>query len=168
MPEITVYMNCDTCLAINLRMFSLSNNDELIFIIKNYNYIDSPYAFMFRAKNTDMNENGEVIFKITPAISKRLKPGAFYNFAVLLNAFDKRQETEYKKLTDNGNILLEYGAQDLLLGQEVIEEESNFEVISVRLEPTNSVDLATRSSNEHHFEVVGMRLEEFVDDFKET
>jgi hypothetical protein len=148
-------------------MFSLSNNDELIFIIKNYNYIDSPYAFMFRAKNTDMNENGEVIFKITPAISKRLKPGAFYNFAVLLNAYDKRQETEYRKLTDNGSIILEYGAQDLLIGQEVIEEESNFEVVSVRLEPTNSADLTTISSDEHHFEIVGMRLEEFVDDFKE-
>ena len=37
MPEITVYMNCDTRLAINLRMFDLSDKDEFIFAIKNKN-----------------------------------------------------------------------------------------------------------------------------------
>ena len=33
-PEITVYMNCDTRLAINLRMFNLGENDEFIFVVK--------------------------------------------------------------------------------------------------------------------------------------
>ena len=36
MPEITVYMNCDTRLAVNLSMFELGENDEFIFAIKNY------------------------------------------------------------------------------------------------------------------------------------
>lgn len=112
-PEITVYINCDTRLAINLRLFDLGENDEFIFVIKNYDYIDSPYVFLFRARKRDIDENGEVIFKITPSVSKHIKPGAFYNFAVLLNAFDKRKATEYKKLTENGSIRLEYGAQDL-------------------------------------------------------
>ena len=40
MPDITVYMNCDTRLAINLGMFNLSENDEFIFAIKNYSYIE--------------------------------------------------------------------------------------------------------------------------------
>ena len=35
MPEITIYMNCDTVLAINLRKFNLSEHDELVFTIKN-------------------------------------------------------------------------------------------------------------------------------------
>jgi hypothetical protein len=35
MPDITVYMNCDTRLAINLSMFNLGENDEFIFAIKN-------------------------------------------------------------------------------------------------------------------------------------
>ena len=113
MPEITVYINCDTRLAINLRMFELGDNDEFIFVIKNYDYINSDYEFIYRARKSDIDDNGEIIFKITPETSKHLKPGAFYNFAVLANAFDLRNPTEYKKLTENGAIRLEYGAQDL-------------------------------------------------------
>lgn len=155
MPDITVYMNCDTRLAINLRMFNLGDNDEFIFAIKNYSYIDSPYVFLFRAKKSDVDENGEVIFKITPAASKHLKPGAFYNFAVLQNAFDKRKETEYKKLTENGNIIIEYGAQDILVYDECDDPES--EIISVKLERvTEATDL---KANKFMGEVVGLRLE---------
>jgi hypothetical protein len=115
MPDITVYMNCDTRLAINLRMFELGKYDEFIFTIKNYDYIDSSYVFLFRARASDMDENGEVIFKIDPDTSKAIKPGAFYNFALLANAYDKYKLTEYKKLTENGRVNIEYGAQDLVL-----------------------------------------------------
>lgn len=155
MPDITVYMNCDTRLAINLRMFNLGDNDEFIFAIKNYSYIDSPYVFLFRARKSDIDENGEVIFKITPAASKHLKPGAFYNFAVLQNAFDKRKETEYKKLTENGHITIEYGAQDILVYDECDDPES--EIISVKLERvTEATDL---KANKFMGDVVGLRLE---------
>ena len=132
LPDITVYMNCDTRLAINLRVFDLGENDEFIFAIKNYDYIDSPYAFLFRARKSDIDENGEVIFKITPTASKRIKPGAFYNFALLSNAFNPREATEYKKLTGNGNIKLEYGAQDLIVKTELTEH--GYEAVKVRLE----------------------------------
>ena len=155
MPEITVYMNCDTRLAINLRMFDLSENDEFIFAIKNYDYIDSSYVFLFRAKKSDIDENGEIIFKITPTTSKRLKPGAFYNFSVLTNAFDPQKETEYKKLTENGKILLEYGAQDLML-----KDDSNTldgTIISVRLELLDEASII--KPNRFMSEIVGMRLE---------
>lgn len=155
MPDITVYINCDTRLAINLRMFNLGDNDEFIFAIKNYSYIDSPYVFLFRARKSDIDENGEVIFKITPAASKHLKPGAFYNFAMLHNAFDKRKETEYKKLTENGNIKLEYGAQDILVYDECDDPES--EIIRVRLEPIEGALEPT--ANKFIGEVVGMHLE---------
>jgi hypothetical protein len=139
MPEITVYMNCDTRLAINLRMFDLGDNDEFIFAIKNYNYIDSGYVYLYRARNSDINpETGEVVFKITPRASKRLKPGAFYNFALLANAYDKTQPTEYKKLTENGSIHIEYGAQDMLAqtgpGTEFMED-----IIAARLAPLDTV-----------------------------
>lgn len=124
-PEITVYINCDTRLAINLRLFDLGENDEFIFAIKNYNHIESPYVFLHRVRKSDIDETtGEVIFKIPPEVSKQLKPGAFYNFALLINAFDVYKPTEYKKLTGNGVIRLEYGAQD----------------IRVKTETTNMVD----------------------------
>jgi hypothetical protein len=126
-------MNCDTRLAINLRLFNLGDNDEFIFAIKNYSYIDSPYVFLFRARKSDIDDNGEVIFKITPEESKKVKPGAFYNFSVLINAFDSDKATEYKKLTENGNVYIEYGAQDLLLPEEP-EEVVFYEITSVRLE----------------------------------
>lgn len=155
MPEITVYMNCDTRLAINLRMFNLGESDEFIFSIKNYSYIDSPYVFLFRARASDMDEDGEVLFKIPPRASKHIKPGAFYNFAVLQNAFDLRKDTEYKKLTDNGNIRIEYGAQDLLVRDEI--EDLDSEIISVRLEPVE--ESQTLKANLFMGEVVGMHLE---------
>lgn len=157
MPEITVYMNCDTRLAINLRMFDLGEYDEFIFAIKNYNHIDSPYVFLFKARRSDMDENGEVIFKITPAESKHLKPGAFYNFSVLVDAFDKRKETEYKKLTENGDIRIEYGAQDILIKRE--KDELDCEISGVRLEPVEG-EVPVVKPNAFISEIVGMRLEE--------
>ena len=163
MPDITVYMNCDTRLAINLRMFNLGDNDEFIFIIKNYNYINSPYAFIFRARKSDMDQNGEVIFRISPEASKRITPGACYNFAVLFNAFDSQQDTEYRKLTENGKILVEYGAQDLTIGQETFAEESDYEIISVRLEPIAS-GIPSTNFNTLGYEVVGIRLEAFTEE----
>lgn len=155
MPDITVYMNCDTRLAINLRMFDLGENDEFIFAIKNYSYIDSPYVFLFRAKKDDIDENGEVIFKITPAASKHLKPGAFYNFAVLANAFDPKQETEYKKLTENGAINIEYGAQDLTVKTEL--DDYDISVAGVRLELLD--EISSIDPNNFVGQILGMRLE---------
>lgn len=154
MPDITVYMNCDTRLAINLRMFDLGENDEFIFAIKNYSYIDSPYVFLFRARKSDIDKNGEVLFKITPAASKHLKPGAFYNFAILADAFDPKKETEYKKLTDNGNINIEYGAQDLEIKTELTSNK--FEVLGVRLE---LLDALSHVKPQVFGEIIGMRLE---------
>lgn len=136
MPDITVYMNCDTRLAINVGMFELGQYDELIFAIKNYGYIDSPYVYLFRARKGDEDEHGEVIFKIDPDVSKLIKPGAFYNFALLVNAFDERVPTEYKKLTDNGRIHIEYGAQDLLIPPSVEPSAPFSEIIGAKLEPT--------------------------------
>lgn len=155
MPDIVVYMNCDTRLAINLRAFNLNENDEFIFAIKNYSYINSPYVYLFRAKTSDMDKNGEVLFKITPSMSKYLKPGAFYNFAVLKNAFNKTAETEYKKLTDNGKVIIEYGAQDILVYDEELSQDS--EIISVRLEPIS--DFSAPEANQFMGEIIGLSLE---------
>lgn len=159
MPDIPVYINCDTRLAINLRLLELADTDELIFTIKNYNYIDSSYEFLFRARNADMDEQGEVIFKIPPATSKRLKPGAFYNFAVMLNAFDPVEETEYKKITGNGKIVLEYGAQDLTVKQEDNLNESGFisTISGMRLELLD--ELSSIDPEKLKCEVQGVRLE---------
>lgn len=176
MPEITVYMNCDTRLAVNLRMFDLSEYDEFIFVIKNYDYIDSPYVFLFRAKRSDIDENGEVIFKITPEASKFIKQGAFYNFSVLLNAFNPKEETEYKKLTENGQIKIEYGAQDLTIKTEL--NSSKFEVLSMRLELLDEIttikpvigevlgvrlELIDEISHVNSNEIVNFRLEQLLD-----
>ena len=159
MPEITVYMNCDTRLAINLRMFDLSDNDEFIFAIKNYNYIDSGYVYLFRARKKDIDKNGEVIFKITPEVSKRIKPGAFYNFSILANAFDLRAPTEYKKLTDNGAIHIEYGAQDILV--KPAEGEVGYDNITgIRLEPVSDENADSVLSPYASSKIVGIRVEE--------
>ena len=147
MPEITIYMNCDTRLAINLRVFDLNDNDEFIFAIKNYDYIESPCVFLFRAKKSDIDENGEVIFKIDPDISKTIKPGAFYYFAMLSNAFNRNELTEYKKLTKNGSIKIEYGAHDLALPT-VEEYNSPFDdIYNVRLEAVDSENISSPKVN---------------------
>lgn len=161
MPDITVYMNCDTRLAINLGFFNLGDNDEFIFAIKNYSYINSPYVFLFRAKKDDIDENGEVLFKITPEASKHLKPGAFYNFAVLIDAFDIQKETEYRKLTDNGNIIIEYGAQDLTIESDLPDyskpDYSKPEVLGIRLELLD--EISSIKPEVFAGEVLGIRLE---------
>ena len=157
MPEITIYMNCDTRLAINLRMFNLGENDEFIFAIKNYDYIESGYVFLFKARKSDIDENGEVIFKITPRASKRIKQGAFYNFAVLANAYDRKTPTEYKKLTENGKILIEYGAQDLLVQKDPTIEFTE-EIVSARLA---TLDTVIKPDQDIQIgEVINGRLEE--------
>lgn len=159
MPEITVYMNCDTRLAINLRMFNLGDNDEFIFAIKNYNYIDSGYVYLYRARTKDIDKNGEIIFKITPEVSKRIKPGAFYNFSILANAFDLRAPTEYKKLTDNGSIHIEYGAQDIMV--KPAEGEVGYDDITgIRLEPVSDASADSVLSPYASSRIVGMRVEE--------
>ena len=159
MPDITVYMNCDTRLAINLRMFDLGENDEFIFAIKNYNYIDSGYVYLYRARTKDIDKNGEIIFKITPEVSKRIKPGAFYNFSILANAFDLRAPTEYKKLTDNGSIHIEYGAQDIMV--KPAEGEVGYDDITgIRLEPVSDANADSLLSPYASSRIVGMRVEE--------
>jgi len=180
MPTITVYINCDTRLAINLRMFDLGENDEFIFVIKNYDHIKSPYVFMHRARKSDIDDNGEILFKIPPEASQHIKPGAFYNFSVMINAFDAKSETEYKKLTDNGSIQLEYGAQDLtvqpdtdvepgfistILGMrlELLDEISSVlpcEVQGVRLELIDEVSSVPPAITE----ILGMRIETTEED----
>ena len=159
MPEITIYMNCDTRLAINLRMFDLGDKDEFIFAIKNYSYIDSGYVYLYRARKSDIDENGEIIFKITPETSKRLKPGAFYNFSILANAFDLRTPTEYKKLTDNGAIHIEYGAQDIMVKPSA-DEVGYDDVESIRLEPVSDENADSVLSPYASSKIVGFRVEE--------
>lgn len=137
MPDITIYTNCDTCLAINLRAFNIGDNDEFIFALKNYDYIDSSYVFLFKARNTDINpETGEVLFKIPPRASKMLKPGAFYNFAVLADAYDRKLPTIYKRLTENGKILLEYGTQDMLVNTDFVVAD---DIVAARLVTPDTV-----------------------------
>lgn len=139
MSEITVSINCDTCLAINLQALDIGENDEFIFTLKNYDYIESSYVFLFKACKADINpETGEVIFKIPPRASKMLKPGAFFNFAILQNAYDRKLPTVYKKLTENGRVLLEYGTQDMLVktgeNSEYLEE-----IVAARLATLDTV-----------------------------
>ena len=136
-PDITVHANCDTCLAINLGLFNIGEYDEFVFVIKNYDYTESSYAFMFRANKADIDEHGEIFFNIDPDSSKNIKPSAFYTFAVLVNALNYNEPTEYKKLTKNGKVIVEYGAQDLLQ-PEPIEQKSPYNaIISARIEPTD-------------------------------
>ena len=156
MPSIVLYMNCDTRLAINLSMFDLGDDDEFIFVIKNYDYIDSSYVFLFRARRTDMDDHGEVLFSIDTDTSKLVKPGAFYNFAVLANAFNPNKPTEYKKLTENGKVNIEYGAQDLAIsGNEPGADPAFKDILSARLEPTDDISYGVAGGA-----IVDIRLEE--------
>jgi hypothetical protein len=147
LPEIVIYTNCDTVLAINLQPFNLNDYDELVFAIKNYDYIDSSYVFLRRARKIDMDENGEVIFKIDPDTSKLIKPGAFYNFSLLINAHNKYKPTEYKKLTKNGTIRIEYGAHDLLIAGPEVPASTFSEVLSAHIEEIREDEVINNNVN---------------------
>lgn len=139
-PCITIYINCDTCLAINLRALTLTDSDEFIFTLKNYDYTESDFIYIFKARNADMNENGEVLFKIPAKTSKALKPGAFYTFAVLADAYNKKSSTIYKRLAESGKVLLEYGTQDMLVktgeNQEYLENVMAAKLVAPEVVPS--------------------------------
>lgn len=156
LPDVHISVNCDTVLAINLRELKIGENDEFVFTIKNYDYINSSYVFIFRAKLSDADQNGEVVFKIPASASKRLKHGAFYTIATLINALDTKKETVYSKLADKGNIILGYGMQDLIESSN-LDTLNDFEIVSMRLEPLNSEDESAYTTIND--EVIGMRLE---------
>ena len=131
-PDIAINMNCATRLAINLPMFNLGEHDELIFTIKNYDYIDSPNVFTYTFHKGEEDENGEVFFKIPVEASKKLVPDAFYNFTVFTDANNPLVGTEYKKITHNGKIRLEYGAHDLkVISGDIIPTG---EIVGIRFE----------------------------------
>lgn len=154
-PDITVHMNCDTILAVNLRALELGTNDEFIFVIKNYDYINSSYVYIFRAKCSDMNRDGEVIFKIPSTTSKHLKPNAFYTMTVLIDALDNKRETIHQKLVDNGKIIIDYGAHDMIVPD--IDGVNDYDITSMRLEYIS--DDAGFTSCAITNEIVGISLE---------
>ena len=157
-PTIVVHANCDTCLAIKLNAFKLSDYDEFIFAIKNYDYIDSSCVFLYRARKADMDENGEIIFNIDPDVSKRIKPGAFYNMALLVNAFNYNEPSEYVKLTENGAVTIEYGTHDLALESQEASASLFNEILAAR------VEIAEKDSGgSANGVIVGIRLDDIVD-----
>lgn len=155
-PDISIYINCDTVIAVNLKSLNLSDLDEFIFTLKNYDYIDAPYIFVFKARKSDADDKGEVVFKIPQRATRRLKPGAFYTMTVLTSAFDTKNETIYTSLSEKGNITLKYGIQDLVMktDEDII---SDYEIISMRLEPMN--DSVLPDTVVPTAEIIGLRLE---------
>lgn len=143
-PDITINMNCDTVLALNIGALELGDYDELVFTIKNYNYVDSLYIFLYKATKADMDHNGEVLFIIDPDVSKLLKQGAFYTLSVLTNALNKNELTEHIRLTENGKINIEYGAQDLALPN-IEEPKLPFdEILNVHITPSDDTKTANK------------------------
>lgn len=136
MPDITINSNCDTILAINLSSFNLDEQDEFVFTIKNYDYADSSYVFIYKCTAADANTNGEVLFKVPSITTANIKHGAFYSLGVLTNAFNRTQETIYKKLTEKGNILVDYGMQDLTVKTDFTN--IGYEIIGMHLEPADN------------------------------
>lgn len=159
LPDIQININCDTIFAINLRAFNLSDKDELIFAIKNYNYVDSDYVFLLRASNYDMDENGEVLFKIPSKISQQLHYGSFYTFGIMVNALDVQAESYYLNINDSvpGRIILKYGIQSLLLKSDLADLD--YEVTDVRLELIDDDTLNTDTSGIVPNNIIGLRLE---------
>ena len=114
-PDITVYVNCNTHFAINVKHFNLTDEETLVFAIKNYDYIGAPTIFTSEIVKDDENAKGECVIKIPPEVSRKIIPGAFYTF-VLVSTDTESGESIYTKLTKNGNINLDYGAPDLAQG----------------------------------------------------
>lgn len=101
-PDITIYDGCNTEFAINLQAFDIQADEELIFIIKNFNYRNAPIVYSKILTLADVNEREEVIFEISPKEALLIKPKAKYSIFLKTNG-------EPKRLTPDGNVLLVYG-----------------------------------------------------------
>ena len=108
----------------------------------------------------DMDENGEVIFSIDPDTSKKIKPGAFYNFSMLVNSLHPNKMVEYRKLTENGKVIIEYGSQDLALPAPEEPPSQFAEIHSIRLE---RIDSNTKGEAVNGV-ITNMRLEAIEDE----
>jgi hypothetical protein len=121
-------------------MFELGEHDEFIFAIKNFDYIGASSIVYITKTLEDLDqETGEVLFKIGREESRNIKPGAFYNFSVRLNKTNPEKAEEYRKLTDNGRVLLEYGAPNLTVDSSQDFSDSSFingKIVNVQLVPT--------------------------------
>ena len=110
LPIVQLSVNCDTILAINTAEFNIQQNDELIFTIKNYDYIGAPAIFLKRICATEINSADEALFKVPPDIVQHIKPCAFWNISVLRNVYDAEKPTQHMRLTGNGRVTIAYGA----------------------------------------------------------
>ena len=116
MPKITIYANCDTALTLNLGCFSFAPQEQLIFVIKNHDYIDAPVEFLYtitpdpKEVNSTYDKNVSVI--VPKESANKIKNGAIYTFMI------KNGDGQYSKLTSNGIVRVEYGAQGLGLEED--------------------------------------------------
>ena len=157
MPEVTINMNCNNYFEIDMQLFNLRDEDELIFAIKNYSYTASDYVYLYRARTSDI-KNGKIVIKISPEATKRIKPGAFYNFAILENAFNPRAATEYRKLSDNGPLVIEYGAQDIMV--KPTSDEADYEIEKVTFEPITDENRDIKPNQFASSRIVGFDIRE--------
>ena len=112
MPKITIYANCDTALTLNLGCFSFAPQEQLIFVIKNHDYIDAPVEFLDTIIPEELNSDKNISIVVPKESANKIKNGAIYTFMI------KNGDGQYSKLTSNGIVRVEYGAQGLGLEED--------------------------------------------------
>ena len=115
LPKITIYANCDNTLTINLGCFSFAPREQLIFVIKNHDYIGAPVEFSETIIPSELNTEKNISILIPKEATNSIKNGAIYTFML------KKADAQYSKLTSNGLVQVEYGAQDFELGEDNYE-----------------------------------------------
>jgi hypothetical protein len=116
MPKITIYANCDTALTLNLGCFSFAPQEQLVFIIKNHDYLDAPVEFLELISPEELNSDKNVSIIVPSIKANKIKNNAIYTFMV------KHANGQYSKLTPNGTVKVEYGAHSLNLEEDADNE----------------------------------------------
>ena len=112
MPKITIYANCDTALTLNLGCFSFAPQEQLIFVIKNHDYVDAPVEFLDTIIPSELNSDKNISIMVPKEYANKIKNGAIYTFMI------KNSDGQCSKLTPNGIVRIEYGAQSLDLKED--------------------------------------------------
>jgi hypothetical protein len=116
MPKITIYANCDTALTLNLGCFSFAPQEQLIFVIKNHDYTEAPVEFLHKVEVEKINEDKNYSFVVPKEAAAAIKTGAIYTFMF------KHTNGRCSKVTPNGFIRVEYGADGLIIKEDVVNE----------------------------------------------
>lgn len=104
MPPIAIAVGCSSIITLDFSYFSCAEDEKIIFSFKNSTLKDAPVIFATTIDLADLDENNQIEIVVDETVANELTEKSFYTFTA------EAADGTRRKLTDNGRIVLQYGA----------------------------------------------------------